>query len=189
VPLEQKQPRIQPVEPPYDDDTSAVLDRLGPPIQFFRVLAHRPELARGVTGWGGYYMSKKLALTLRQREIVIDRTTAVCGADYEWGVHIAFFAEKVKLTAEQVTSLAQGQPEDDCWTDPSDRALIRAVDELHATSDLSDHAWTSLVAVVGEAGVLDVLLLAGWYHAISFAVRALRLPLEPGTSPLPRSGI
>ncbi len=189
MPLEQKHPRIRPAEPPYDDDTRAVLDRLGPPIQLVRVLARRPELARGVTGGGGYYLSRKLALTLRQRELVIDRTTAVCGADYEWGIHVALFAEKVKLTPEQVTSLAHGQPGDACWTDPADRAVIQAVDELHASSDLSDDAWTSLVTAVGEAGVLDVLLLAGWYHAISYAVRALRLPLEPGTSPLPRAGV
>ena len=28
---------------------------------------------------------------------MIDRTTALCGADYEWGVHIAVFAEKAAL--------------------------------------------------------------------------------------------
>jgi hypothetical protein len=33
--------------------------------------------------------------------------------------------------------------------------------------------------------VLDLLLLCGWYHAISFTVRALRLPMEPGTGPIP----
>lgn len=32
----------------------------------------------------------RVALTLRQRELIIDRTTAaLCGADYEWGIHIA----------------------------------------------------------------------------------------------------
>jgi hypothetical protein len=37
-------------------------------------------------------------LMLRQREIVIDRTCALNGSEYEWGVHIAFFAAKVKFT-------------------------------------------------------------------------------------------
>ncbi|MEU0797853.1 hypothetical protein ABZ342_47970 [Amycolatopsis sp. NPDC005961] len=40
----------------------------------------------------------------------------------------------------------------------------------------------SEVGVDVRLGLLDVLLVCGWYHAISFTVRALRLPLEPGTA-------
>lgn len=183
--LNSKRPRIAPVEPPYGHETAEILDRMGPPIQLFRVFARRPDLARGVVGWGSYYLSRRSALTLRQRELVIDRTTALCGADYEWGVHIAAFAKKAGLSADQITSLALGSHTDACWTDPADRAVLRAVDELHATADLADDTWEALMAEVGEAGTMDLLLLTGWYHAISFAVRALRLPLEPGTSPRP----
>ena len=177
----EQRPRIAPLEPPYDDDTAATMELLGPPIQLFRVLARWPDLARGVADWGRYYMSRRSALTLRQRELVIDRTTALCGADYEWGVHIALIGEKAGLTADQVRSLSSGTSDDDCWTDPADRAVLVAVDELHRTCDLSDRSWEGLVAVVGEEGVLDVVLVSGWYHAISFAVRALRLPMEPET--------
>ncbi|MFC7496508.1 MULTISPECIES: carboxymuconolactone decarboxylase family protein [unclassified Nocardioides] len=187
MPLKSKQPRIAPLEPPYDEEAAAVLERLGPPIQLFRVWARRPELAHGVAGWGSYYLSRRSALTLRQRELVIDRTTALCGAGYEWGVHIAAFAEKAGLDDAQVSSLATGGPGDDCWT-PADRAVIAAVDELHATFDLSDRAWSDLVAVSSEDAALEVTLLCGWYHAISFAVRALRLPLEPGTDPIGAAG-
>ena len=181
MPRKSKHPRIVPLEPPYDEDAAAVLERLGPPIQLFRVLARYPALARGVTGWGSYYLSRRSGLTLRQRELVIDRTTARCGADYEWGVHLAFYAEKSELSAEQIDSLATGEPSDACWADPADQAVLRAVDELHASCDLGDATWSSLVDAVGEHGALDVVLLAGWYHAISYAVRVLRLPLEDGT--------
>jgi alkylhydroperoxidase family enzyme len=181
MPLKSKQPRIAPLEPPFDAGTEDVLERLGPPIQLFRVWARRPELAHGIAGWGGYYFSRRSALSVRQRELVIDRTTALCGADYEWGVHIAAFAGKAGLDAAQIRSLAAGGPADACW-DAADRAVLTAVDELRATADLSDGSWADLVAAVGEDGALDVLLVCGWYHAISFTVRALRLPLEPGTA-------
>ncbi|GLY41055.1 hypothetical protein Amsp01_070780 [Amycolatopsis sp. NBRC 101858] len=91
------------------------------------------------------------------RQLVIDRTIALCGAGGEWGVHIAAFAGKAGLDATQVRSLAGGSPADGCWS-PAD-----------------------LVAAVGDDGALDLLLACGWCHAISFTVRALRLPLEPGT--------
>jgi alkylhydroperoxidase family enzyme len=182
-----KRPRIEPLDPPYGEDEAAALAVLGPPIQLFRVFARRPDLARAVAGWGRYYLSTRSALTLRQRELVIDRTTALCGADYEWGVHIAAFAGKAGLDAAQVSSLAAGTPGDGCWPDPADRAVLRAVDELHATHDLADDTWDGLAAAAGLDGALEAVLVCGWYHAISFAVRALRLPAEPGTPALPEA--
>ncbi len=183
-PKQPQQPRIAPLEPPYDDEQAEVLEQLGPPIALFRVLARRPDLARGITGWGRYYLSRRSALTLRQRELVIDRVTARCGADYEWGVHVAVFAGRAGLTDDQVRSLASGDHRDACWADSADRAVLAAVDALHDDHDLDDPTWQALVAAVGEDGALDVMLVAGWYHAISYAVRSLRLPLEPGTAGL-----
>jgi len=184
MPRKAKQPRIPPLEPPYDAQAAAALATLGPPIQLFRVLARRPDRAHAVASWGRYYLSRQTALTLRQRELVIDRTAALCGADYEWGAHISFFAGKAELDVAQLSSLAAGSPSDPCWEDPADRALLRAVDELHASCDLTDETWDGLAAAVGLEGALDAILVCGWYHAISFAVRALRLPAEPGTPSL-----
>jgi alkylhydroperoxidase family enzyme len=184
MPRNSKQPRIDLLAPPYDEDTEATLDMLGKSrIQLFRGWARRPELARGIADWGRYYYSHRSALTIRQRELVIDRTTALCGADYEWGVHVAVFAGKAALDTAQIRSLATGGPADACW-DATDRAVIRAVDELHATCDLSDATWATLVDAIGEDAVLDLMLICGWYHGISFTVRALRLPLEPDTRPI-----
>ncbi|HEY3686112.1 MAG TPA: carboxymuconolactone decarboxylase family protein [Streptosporangiaceae bacterium] len=174
-------PRIAPVEAPYDAETAAALDELGPPLALFRVFARRPERARGIHGWGSYYLSRRTALSLRHRELVIDRTTARRGAEYEWGVHTAVFAEKAGLDADQVRSITTGSPDDPCWTDPADRAVLHAVDTLCDTSDLPDGHWRDLVAAVGEEGAVDLLLVCGWYHAIAFVARALRLPPEPGT--------
>ena len=91
-------------------------------------------------------------------------------------------ADKAGLTDDQVRSLASGDHRDACWPDPADRAVLAAVDGLHDDHDLDDSTWQALVAAVGDDGALDVILVAGWYHAISYAVRALRLPLEPGTA-------
>jgi alkylhydroperoxidase family enzyme len=49
---------------------------------------------------------------LPPREIVIDRVRARCGCEYEWGVHVAYFAARVGLTAEQIASIAVGRPND-----------------------------------------------------------------------------
>lgn len=176
-----KQPRVELLAEPHDDATASALAELGPPIALFGAFARRPDRAHAIAQWGRYYLSRRVALTLRQRELIIDRTTALCGADYEWGIHIAVFGAKAGLTDEQIESLAAGQPTDPCWSDPADAAVLRAVDELHRSADLGDETWDRLIAATGQDGAIDLLLIAGWYHAISYTVRALRLTQEPGT--------
>jgi len=178
-------PRIAPLEPPFDEESAAAVEALGPPIGLFRLLARRPDRARGIQGWGRYYLSRRSALSLRHRELAIHRTTALCGAEYEWGVHVAVFAEKAGFTQAQIHSLATGDAEDACWTDPGDRAVLRAADSLHVNSDLDDAEWRELRDALGEDEVVDLLLLCGWYHAISYVARAVRLPLEPERPPFP----
>jgi alkylhydroperoxidase family enzyme len=180
-------PRLRPVEPPFDDDTATALERLGPPIALFRLFARRPERARAIHGWGRYYLSRQSALSLRHRELVIDRTTALCGAEYEWGIHVAVYAAKAGLTDAQVASTATGSPDDPCWTDEADRAVLRTVDALHETRDLSDAQWKELRDAVGAEAAIDLLLMCGWYHAISFVARVIRLPPEPDTPAFPAS--
>lgn len=172
-------PRIRPLEPPHSPEVAAALEQLGPPIALFRVFASRPDRAHGILGWGRYYLSRRAALTLRQRELVIDRTTALCGAEYEWGIHVVTFADRAALTPAQLRSLTAGSPADPCWS-PADRAVLSAVDALHAHSDLTDSEWDALTGAVGPDGAIDLMLLCGWYHAISYVARATRLTPEPG---------
>jgi hypothetical protein len=177
-------PRIRPVEPPFEPETGALLAGMMPsgvpPIGLFRTFARNLPMTRAMTGWGGYELSKALHLTMRDREIVIDRTCARCGCQYEWGVHVAFFAERVALTREQVASLTHGGPNDGCWTDERDRLLVRAVDALHDRATIDDDLWTELGRQLDDAARLDLLLLCGWYHAISFAANGAQVSLEDG---------
>jgi alkylhydroperoxidase family enzyme len=177
-------PRIEPLAAPYEPAEAAQLGEMmpagQPPIALFRTFVKNLPMARAMHGWGGYELSKKLSISLREREIVIDRTCAQTGCEYEWGVHVAFFAARAQLDAEQITSLTHGIADDPCWSDERERLLIRMVDELHATDDLPDALWGQLAAHFTEPELLDLLLLCGWYHAISFVARATRTPLEPG---------
>ena len=66
---------------------------------------------------------------MRHREIVIDRTCARCGCSYEWGVHAAFFAERVGLTPEQQRGTVHGDANDPVWS-KEEVLLIRLVDEF-----------------------------------------------------------
>jgi alkylhydroperoxidase family enzyme len=175
--------RISPLERPFDVEVEDQLRSMMPPetepIALFRVFAKNLAMARAMHPWGRYELGKSFSVGLREREIVIDRTCARCGCEYEWGVHVAFFAERACFSRVQIASLAQGAASDPCWIEERDRALIRLVDALHDEGDVDDALWSALVPHFDEEQIIDLTLLCGWYHAISFTARAIRLTLEP----------
>jgi alkylhydroperoxidase family enzyme len=109
---------------------------------------------------------------------VIDRTCARSGCEYEWGVHVAVFAHRAALSREQVSSLTAGNANHECWTETTDRLLIEAVNSLHDTGSIPDQLYSSIAATFTEAQILDLTMLCGWYHAISFTANVAQLQRE-----------
>ena len=170
--------RIAPAEPPFPADVQAWLDRTMPPGQpplvLFTTLARDPRLFNKFFSGG---LLDRGHLTLRQREVVIHRTTALNRSEYEWGVHAAIFGARAQLTPEQLHATVHGGADDACWSD-DDRLLLRLCDALHTTSTLDDASWSRLRERFSEEAVLELLLLAGFYRTVSYLTNALKLPLE-----------
>jgi alkylhydroperoxidase family enzyme len=170
--------RIAPARRPCAADMEETLARLMPPgiepLLLFRTVARDERLFRRFMAGG---LLDKGTLTLREREIAIDRTCARCGAEYEWGVHIAFFAERAGFdAAERRALLATGVA--DCWS-PREGLIVRLVDQLHETSTIADALWAELAAEFRDEQLIELIMLAGSYHMVSFLTNALRLPGEP----------
>ena len=180
--------RIAPLEPPYSEPVQAVLDRIMPagvpPLALFRTLAVNERVFLRVMAGG---LLDRGSISLREREIVIDRTCARCGSEYEWGVHVAFFAERVGFTPEQVA--ATRAPEASAGAFPEcERLLIRLVDALHGEAHVDDTLWAALRAEWTEEQLIELIALAGFYHLISFVTNALRISLEPYGARFPSAG-
>ncbi len=170
--------RIAPAPPPYAPEVAAAFDRIMPagmpPLALFTTLARDSRLFERFCNAA---LLDRGHLTLRQREIVINRVTALTGAEYEWGVHVAFFAKRVRLDQEMLYSLVHGTG-DDRWWSIEDGVLIKACDQLHAGSDIDDALWAELRRHLSEMAVVEVLMLAGFYRTVSYLTNALRLPRE-----------
>src|SRR5437870_4407777 len=114
-------PRIAPLEPPYEEETAAMLARWMPPgaevepLRLFRTLAQHPALAARMRPLGAAILAHG-TVPPRLREVMIERTCALCAAEYEWGVHAIAFAAAVGLGEEQLISTATAGSEDDVWT-------------------------------------------------------------------------
>lgn len=182
--------RLAPLAPPYSPALQDLLTRMTPPgapgvLALFRVLAHHPALAERMTGWGGFLLSKRASLSLRDREVVIGRVCARCGAEYEWGVHVTAFSDAAGFTQEQVAVVA-GRASLEPLMD-RDQLLVRLVDELHETSTVRDGLWAELAALWTPPQLIELLMLAGWYRAISYVCNATRVPLEPWAATFEKS--
>ncbi len=177
--------RIAPLEPPFSPEMQAVFDTIMPkgvpPLILFTTLARNPHVYAKFRAGS---LLDRGSLGLREREIVIDRTTARCGSEYEWGVHIAFFAERAGLAAEQVWATARGAAGDPAWT-PRESLLIDLVDALHDHAAVDEALWNSLKAEFSDEQLLELIVLTGFYHTVSFLTNALKLPLESYASRFP----
>jgi len=176
--------RIAPAPQPLAGDVQQAIDQVmrgNPPLALFTTMARDHRLFFKFFNSG---LLDRGHLTIRQREIVIDRVTAMCGAEYEWGVHVSVFAAKAGLREDQIASLTTGTPEDDCWQD-ADRVLIRLCDSLQSTCTVDDDLWAQLSAYHSDEAILELLMLAGTYRMVSYLVNSLCLPLENGARTFP----
>jgi alkylhydroperoxidase family enzyme len=176
--------RIAPLQPPYDQDIRAQFDRImrgAPPLMLFRVVAGN---ARAWEKFRAGSLLDKGPLSLREREIVIDRTCARTGCEYEWGVHVAIFADAAGLTDQQVRATVRGDADAPCWS-AAEQALIAAVDALHERASLSGDEYKALSAHYDDAKIFEVLLLCGFYRTVSYLANGLDLPLEERAARFP----
>jgi 4-carboxymuconolactone decarboxylase len=186
--------RIAPLQAPYEPETADMLRRWMPPgaavqpLALFRTLAVHPELMSRMRPLGSGILNHGL-VPARDREIVLHRTCARAGAEYEWGVHAVAFAESVGLTPEQVTATAAGTDtaERACWSE-ADAQLVRLADELHDTATVSDELWARLCTRYTDQQLLELIVTAGWYRTLAYVINAARVPLEPWAARFPERG-
>ena len=178
--------RIAPLQPPYPPEIQGQFDRImrgAPPLMLFRVVASNAR------AWEKFRAGSLLdpgPLSLREREIVIDRTCALTGCEYEWGVHIAAFAEAARLTGEQVRATVLGKADDPCWS-AAEQSLIAAVDALHVRATLSESEFKALSAHYDDAMIVEIILLSGFYRTVSYLANGLDLPLETNAARFPKA--
>jgi 4-carboxymuconolactone decarboxylase len=188
-----RSPRIAPLSPPYDPDIAAALAKWMPPgsaiepLKLFRTLYQNPHISGRMRPLGAGILGPQSSLDPREREIIIDRTCARCGCEYEWGVHVAAYGSAVGLAEAQLEDTASETVAKALWSE-RELALIRLVDELHETATISDALWEQLVASWSSAQILEVIIMVGWYHLISFVANAARVEEEPWAAHFPKTG-
>lgn len=171
--------RIEALQPPYPAEVRELFDLVMPegmePLRLFRVMARSrrifPRFMRGGVLDRG-------PVPIRDREIVIHRTTARCGAEYEWGVHVAAFGRPLGLGEDVLRATVRGAADDPAFS-PRQSLLVRLCDELHDDCRIAPATWEALRRDFDDEQILELIYTAGLYHVVSFLVNGLELEAEP----------
>ncbi|MBL9069314.1 MAG: carboxymuconolactone decarboxylase family protein [Sphingopyxis sp.] len=180
-------PRIEPVDlDRLDADQRAALAPFldtgggkvggGRVLNIFRTLAHAPNALTAFLGWGSYILSRRNALSERDRELVILRTGYNCRSGYEWTQHKRIGLDS-GLSENDVERIKAG-PDAAGWTD-IDRAMLRATDELTADHFVTDATWAAL-APLGDKGRMDLVMTVGQYTQVSMMLNSFGIQVEDG---------
>lgn len=172
--------RLAPLSQPYPPEAAAELGQMPADIALFRTVAHNPRV---LSRWRGGGLLDRGSISLRQREILILRTTARLKAEYEWGVHVGFFAAKAKFTAAEIRATVHGDAS--AWPAAEEAVLIEFADALVATGTVDDALWQKAAAHYKADQLIEIIALVGFYHLVSFTVNATGVALEPGAPRFP----
>jgi 4-carboxymuconolactone decarboxylase len=174
------EPRVMPLpESEWDDEVRELLEPLrrgGQVYNIFATLARHPKLAKRWMVFASHILGKS-TLPARERELVILRTGWLCHAGYEWGHHVAI-AQDAGMGPEEIDRIKAG-PNAAGWG-PSESALLKAVDELHSDTFISNPTWTSLAGHYTTEQMMDLIFTVGQYHMVSMALNSLGVQLEDG---------
>lgn len=176
-------PRIHPLEKSeWNQEQREILAPIHGQEPFYNVaatLSRHPKAAQKFFGWARHVMGDTSAIEPREREILILRVGWLCDAEYEWGQHV-IFARKAGLTDDEIARVKDG-PDAAGWSE-FDSALLRAADELHHDSFISDETWTALSTQYDDQQMMDVVFAVGQYHLVSMALNSFGVQLDDGVT-------
>jgi 4-carboxymuconolactone decarboxylase len=136
----------------------------------FATLGRHPELLAAFLDFGVKFLADT-ALPPRERELAILRTGWLCGAPFEFGEHVRI-GKEAGLTSEEIDRVKQGSLAPG-WSE-LDRAVLKACEELHSDSMISDATWVVLEKHFDERQLIELPILAGQYHKVAYIQNTMR---------------
>jgi 4-carboxymuconolactone decarboxylase len=163
-----------------DEMSMVVVDGVRKPredMPALEILVRHAELYKAHVEVAQKYLSD-CEMGIRDRELAILRIGWLSQAPFEWGAHVRI-AKRNGITSEEIERVIEGSSATG-WS-KQDRAIVRAMEELHFDSMISDDTWADLQEFYNDKKLIELVILAGQYKTVAYYQNALRLPL-PATN-------
>jgi len=142
----------------------------------FNAMLHAPWVGLELQELGAALRTRG-RLPARARELVVLAVAAHHRSAFEWWAHARIGAD-AGLPDELVEAVRTGTAA--LPGDPVERAALVATRDLLSTGDLDDDAWAAAHAVLGDAGLVELTTLVGYYELLARQLRVFRVPLPDG---------
>ena len=146
----------------------------------FQIWLNAPELGHLAQALGAH-VRYKTSLSPRLSETAILVTAQTWKAHYEWFAH-APQAEKAGVKPQTVKAIQAGRPPKTAAKD--ELAIIDFVKEMYKTRRVSDKTYKRNHALFGDAGMVELVGICGYYAMISMTLNVFRAQI-PDDAALP----
>lgn len=146
----------------------------------FQIWLNAPELGHLAQALGAH-CRYKTSLSPRQSETAILVTAHHWKAQYEWIAHEPQ-ALKAGVKPETVKAIQAGREPKSAAKD--EKAIIDFVKELYKTRRVSDKTYKRVHGFFGDAGVVELVGICGYYALISMTLNTFRAEI-PAEMPMP----
>ncbi len=121
----------------------------------------------------------------RLSEVAIITVGARWRAEFEWWAH-ARMAREHGVPEAVVDAIGRG--ENPPFAADDERAVYAVAYQLSHSGRLDQYAYDAAHRLLGDAGMVELVALCGYYTLISFLLNALAVPLPPDAAPMWPSG-
>jgi 4-carboxymuconolactone decarboxylase len=145
----------------------------------FNAFVQAPDVGRHLEPLGavvrfGTSVERRLA------EIAIMTVAAHWKAEYEWQAHVRM-ARGHGVPEPVIEAIARG--DDPPLVADDERAVYTVARQLTETGRLSQDVYEAAHSALGDAGMVELISMCGYYTLVSFVLGAFDVPLRPGTQP------
>ena len=143
----------------------------------FAVYLHAPGFGHLAQQLGGY-VRLGTSVPPRLSELAILCTARFWQAQYEWVAHAAI-AAKQGVKPATIRDLQAGRAPKSAPRD--EKAIYTFVKELYATRRVSDATYKRVHKLLGDAGMVELVGILGYYAMVSMILNVFRMPVPEGT--------
>ena len=145
----------------------------------FNAFLHAPDVGRRLTSLGA---AVRFGTSIERRltEVAIITMGSHWKAEFEWWAH-ARMARQHGVPDAAVDAIGRG--EEPVFEAEDERAVYAVASELARTGQLRQPSYEAACILLGEAGMVELVSLCGYYTLISFLLNAFEVPLPPGVQP------
>ena len=145
----------------------------------FNAFVHAPDVGQQLTSLGAL-LRFGTSIERRLSEVAIITVGAGWKAEFEWWAH-ARMARSHGVPDAVVDAIGRG--EEPSFPADDERAVYSVARELTQTGRVSQDAYDAAQRLLGDAGVVELVSLCGYYTLISFLLNAFAVPLPDGAAP------